>query len=232
MKKLMIPLFIFSSIFVFGQIPGKFDGNYLVTGVATLVVGVGVGYNQPIEPTFISVSSYGEQIILRNFAGMDSIVAETKLDSFFVAKNVYEIGDCTYYLEGDGIILNDTLLYKYFLGSACIEGVFRVDCVGVKDQSNFLNDNASSDGIFRCYPNPAGQNINIYLEIPERVEDAILEVYQIDNRLIKIIELKNRGKFSQQINIEALNDGLLMFCILFDNKRKYSYKIIKQASSN
>lgn len=231
MKNLVFYLLAFVANGGYSQNTGSFEGKYLVTGTYIVTAGPVSGYKGSIDPRTVVVMNYGNQIILRNFTGGDSVIADLNSNSFIVPIQTFGSGEFTSVVSGEGHFSNDSIFYHYFFGGRGIDGTFDFNCKGPKDQYSSNHDLKENRDFLICYPNPASQYLNIDLTIPETVNFATLEIYQMDNRLVNLVELNNRGKFNKKINIQDLNDGTFTICILFDNKQKYCCKIIKQANS-
>lgn len=228
MKNLVFFLLVFVAIGGHSQNAGNFEGKYLVTGIY-VIFAPGAGYKDSIDPRTVEVVNYGDQIILRNFAGTDSVIADLKSNSFTVPSQSYGSGVFRYTVFGEGHFSNDSLIYYYFYGGGDYDATFDFYCKGPKVQYNFAHDLKGNKDFLICYPNPASQYLNIDFSIPETVNFATMEIRQMDNRVVNVFELSNRGKFNKKINIQDLDDGIFIICLLLDEKHKYCCKIIKQA---
>lgn len=228
MKNLVFYLLAFITIGGYSQNTNNFEGKYLVKGIY-VVFAPWAGYKDSIDPRTVEVVNYGDQIILRNFAGADSVIADLDSNRFTVPSQSYGIGENRYIVFGEGYFSSDSIFYHYFYGGGGYDATFDFYCKGPKVQYNSFHDLKEDKDFLICYPNPASQYLNIDLTIPKTVNSATLEIYQMDNRLVHLIELTDRGKFNQKIDIQDLADGIFTIRLLFDNKQKSCCKIIKQA---
>lgn len=114
MKNLVFYLLAFITICGYSQNAGNFEGKYLVTGTYVVLEGAGSGYTGSIDPRTVEVVNYGDQIILRNFTGADSVIADLNSNSFIVPRHTFVAGDYYSVVFGEGYFSNDSLFYNYF----------------------------------------------------------------------------------------------------------------------
>lgn len=230
MKNFLFLLLILGFGEGFGQNSEKFEGSYLLNGLCTVVSGPGAGYQGPFDPSQITIRNSQTGNILINFAGIDSVVAENKLDSFFIAGTSFLSGGCTTFLKGSGKIQNDTLFFQYFWGNTCSEGSLQYDCVGIKEYPNSVVESKKSKNVLNVYPVPANDQINFELDIPRYINTATIKILDSAGKLVKIVDLRNRGKFQENLDIKELQNGYFLAYMILDSRLEYTVKFIKHAS--
>jgi hypothetical protein len=226
MKK--IELLILTAIFAINaicQTPEKFAGKYLVNGIWTVIYGPGAGYNGSVEPRIVTVTTRNENIILNNFGGgeTDSVLADVKLDSFFVSSHYYKFGECTSNIIGNGRFSKDTLTYQYFLGGTCLEDYLQFDCIGIKQKENSVNFIKNDQPIFKCFPNPISSEV--FIQSSSDTEEAYtLEMYSVKGELVKT-ECLEPGSTLHRIDTSSLRNGVYILRLISDSG-KYDEKVI------
>jgi len=76
-------------------------------------------------------------------------------------------------------------------------------------------------------PNPFKENTSIDYFIPEDVDFAQIIFYNNHGRVIKLVDIKEKGKGQLQVFAQNLTDGIYTYSIVFDGKLTETKKMVK-----
>jgi len=76
-------------------------------------------------------------------------------------------------------------------------------------------------------PNPFKENTVINYFIPEDVGFAQIIFYNNQGRVIKVVDIKEKGSGQLQVFAQNLTDGIYTYCIVFDGKVTETKKMVK-----
>ncbi len=74
------------------------------------------------------------------------------------------------------------------------------------------------NGLSQNQPNPFDYQTEIRFNIDNSVRNASLIVYDIEGKLIRQVEIRDRGNASVQFNSEKLEDGVYIYALIADNR--------------
>jgi hypothetical protein len=76
-------------------------------------------------------------------------------------------------------------------------------------------------------PNPFKENTSIDYFVPENVGFAQIIFYNNHGRIIKLVDIKEKGKGQLQVFAQNLTDGIYTYSIVFDGKLTETKKMVK-----
>lgn len=226
MKNLVFFLLVFVAIGGYSQNAGSFEGKYHVTGIY-VVFAPWDGYKDSIDPRTVEVVNYGDQIILRNFAGSDSVIADLNSNSFTVPSQSFGSGIFRYTVFGEGQFSNDSLFYNYFYGGGGYDATFDFNCKGPNDHYSSALDLKEEKDFLICYPNPASDILFVetsFLDSNFHEKELSLELYSMKGELIKT-ECLQRGVNLFTMEVGALKNGTYIL-LLTSGSEKYIERVI------
>ncbi len=211
MKNIIIFVLLIISGYSYCQKTNKSEGIYSISGTYTVIAGPMWGYTDTIESGNATVISYNNQIVLLNFPGADSVMANVKRDSFYVITRTKEFENCTTQIDGSGKFAVDSIYYTSIVGG-CFDGAIEYKCSGKKLTTN-SKGKISSQYKLNCFPNPFRDFITI--EYPSS-EVTVLEILSAHGKLVFKRELTIDG--STKINLSLLPAGLYLVKLKTGNK--------------
>jgi len=123
----------------------------------------------------------------------------------------------------------DTMSLKMLTDEQGGQTIYEQGAINEELQKTIHNIELSSNIVVleQNRPNPFKENTSIDYFVPEDVDFAQIIFYNSHGRIIKLVDIKEKGKGQLQVFAQNLTDGIYTYSIVFDGKIAETKKMLK-----